>query len=541
MIINRLNTIFLVLVLFLTSCARISSPQGGLEDLQAPQLVRSVPDNGQVNFQDQKILLVFDEIVATNQIESNLIITPRPEGSFRTRSNRNTVELTFSEPFADSTTYTFSFANTIQDVTAQNPAENLSLSFSTGTYLDSLQISGQVLNLYDQLPSVETTVSLFAANDSLNVLNGSAQYYARTDSAGKYTFRNLPPNGYRVYAFQDKNNNNKADSDGEFYGFYPDTIQLSANQAGVDFTLQKLSTKELRLLSSGQFGKYFELTFNKAIIDFEPLDDYQYTYSKNGNDKIRFYKTNELYSDTTQLIFQAKDSVGNVLIDTAAYYFIESDIEPDKFKAQLEPSEALVRPSETVKLIFNKPISRVYYDSIQYSLDSLNVFPIPQENIISEDFNMIISWPLAIKDYAPRPDQKLTLTIKKGAFFSIEGDTSSIIKKTYEAAVIDETAQIFGNVANANTYIIVQLLNSRTLEVIEETTENTFEFSYLNAGSYMIRVINDLNGNGVWDTGNIIKNEVPEPATFYVDQTYNTQLIEVRKNWAVGPLTVNLR
>ena len=539
--ITKYLTYFILLLFIATSCARISSPTGGPEDEEPPALISSVPENGQTNYKGETVLLVFDEIVSTNQIESDLIITPRPEGTFRTRNNRNSVQLTFTEPFADSTTYTFSFAQTIQDVTARNPAENLTLSFSTGDYLDSLSISGQILNLYDQLPAEAITLSLFNANDSVNILNGNAQYYTRTDSSGRYEFKNLPPNQYRVYAFDDKNDNNKADSDGESYGFYLDTIDLRTNASNIDFTIQKLSTKDLRLSSSGQFGKYYELKFNKDITAFEILDNSEYIFNQTNDKTIRFYRTTELYNDTTNLIYQAQDSVGNRIQDTTKYYFSESDIETDPFTLGLNPKRQLLKPTQTLRLEFNKPLLSISYDSISYELDSLNRFVFPQDLVKINNNRTVLEWPLTIKDYAPRADQSLKLIFKAGSFLSIDGDTSQLLQKIYKGAIANETALISGTVNTSEDKLIVQLLNSRNLEVLEEVYTKQFEFAYLDAGAYMIRVIKDTNGNGQWDIGNIISNEPPEPAYFYFDEGFNSQIIEVRKNWAVEGLTINLR
>lgn len=525
----------------LHSCARVTSPTGGEEDLDPPVLVRSVPEDGQLNFKGETILLVFDEIVQPNQIESNLIITPQPKGTFITRNNRNTIQLNFTEPFQDSTTYTFSFANSIRDVTARNPALDLTLSFSTGDYLDSLSIAGTILNLYDQLPAEQAIVSLFDANDSTNIINGSASYYTKTDTLGRYSFQNLPQGSYRVYAFQDRNNNNRADSDGEFYGFYTDTVNLLNNVSGIDFTIQKLSTKELRLLNGRQFGKYYDLTFNKSITKFQPQDSSAYVYQQIKPDVIRFYRTTELLNDTTNLIFEASDSLGVQLMDTARYFFSDSKVEPEPLNITVTPTGSFLKPLDTLSIKFNKPIISKDFDQTRLSLDSLNVYPFPLESAEFGPFDMNINIPIRFRDYTQRPDRTLTVTLDKGAFLSIDKDTSTLLTKNYTLAQENETAIISGRVNGNGSNIIVQLINSRTLDVIAEQRTNTFSFPYLNAGTYMLRVIQDINQNGKWDIGNILKNEAPEPATFYKDNTFNSQLIEVRKNWAVEGLVINLR
>ena len=141
--------IILALISFIVGCANISTPQGGPEDETPPVLLSSVPEQGQTNYQGQSIFLTFDEWVNTKNIETDIIITPRVTGSFKTRVKKNTVELSFFEPFRENTTYSVGFGSTIQDITNNNPAQNLNLSFSTGAYIDSLTISGNVKTLLD--------------------------------------------------------------------------------------------------------------------------------------------------------------------------------------------------------------------------------------------------------------------------------------------------------------------------------------------------------------------------------------------------------
>ena len=532
---------FLLCAILTSSCARVSSPQGGERDTIPPTLVESVPYNGQLNFKDQTVYLEFDELVTTNQIENNLIITPKPSGSYRTRNNRNRIQLEFTDAFADSTTYTFSFANSIEDLTEKNNPEDLVISFSTGNYLDSLRISGTIKNLYDQIPEEDVLVSLYAATDSFNILNGPANYYTKTDSTGTFNFQNLPPNLYRVYAVIDKNNNNKADSDGELYGFYTDTIQLDKDISDIDFTIQRLSTKELRLIKGRHFGRYYELSFNKSITDFQPISNDSLLYHQTKNDMVRFYRGKENFNDTTDLIFEAIDSLGYTLIDTAQLYYVESEIDPEPLNFTLQPKERLFPPNQTIEINFNKPTYLVHPDSIEIFVDSLNIYSLPEEEISNNPNYTKYTIPFAIKNYIQRPDQKVIIRFKPSAFISVDADTSILIEKVATIATAEETALIKGMVQTTAPSVIVQLLKASNLEVISETRDKNFEFNYLSPGTYMIRAINDINQNGIWDIGNILKNEAPEPVSFYFEQEYNTQLIEVRKYWERTGINIFLR
>ncbi|WP_268122871.1 Ig-like domain-containing protein [Roseivirga pacifica] len=530
-----------VILLTLASCARVSSPTGGDEDEIPPTLIRSVPEPNQLNYHGDVIMLEFDEMVQTNQIESNLIITPKIEGSFRTKVNKTTVTLTFQEPLKDSTTYSLNFGNTIQDITNRNVPPNLSLSFSTGDYLDSLRITGSIVDLYSQDPIEDVLVTLYSDEDTTNILNGSASYYTKTDTAGLFTFNNLPSKNFRIYAVDDENGNSKADSDGEAYGFYPDTLKLNSNINNVNFSIQKLNTKDLRLISGRHFATYYELTFNKAVDSFKLVNPATAVYNQIAPDKIRFYQTTEAIGDTTQMIFEATDSLRVTLLDTANYYFSESEIEPKALTTEIFPKTSSLKPNQEIRLRFDKPIKDFLPDSAFYYIDSTNIVSLKNTAFAWNHNRTEITWPINITDYITEPQQTLKLQLRPQTFISYDLDTTKLIEKPFTIANKDEAAIIRGSVTSTSDNIIVQLLNASNLNVISETTNKQFVFDYLPAGKYMVRVIEDLNLNGKWDIGNILTNTPPEPVTFYFDTYYKTSEIEVRKFWERDKIDILLR
>ncbi|WP_422007912.1 Ig-like domain-containing protein [Roseivirga pacifica] len=530
-----------VILLTLASCARVSSPTGGDEDEIPPTLIRSVPEPNQLNYHGDVIMLEFDEMVQTNQIESNLIITPKIEGSFRTKVNKTTVTLTFQEPLKDSTTYSLNFGNTIQDITNRNVPPNLSLSFSTGDYLDSLRITGSIVDLYSQDPIEDVLVTLYSDEDTTNILNGSASYYTKTDTAGLFTFNNLPSKNFRIYAVDDENGNSKADSDGEAYGFYPDTLKLNSNINNVNFSIQKLNTKDLRLISGRHFATYYELTFNKAVDSFKLVNPATAVYNQIAPDKIRFYQTTEAIGDTTQMIFEATDSLSVTLLDTANYYFSESEIEPKALTTEIFPKTSSLKPNQEIRLRFDKPIKDFLPDSAFYYIDSTNIVSLKNTAFAWNHNRTEITWPINITDYITEPQQTLKLQLRPQTFISYDLDTTKLIEKPFTIANKDEAAIIRGSVTSTSDNIIVQLLNASSLNVISETTNKQFVFDYLPAGKYMVRVIEDLNQNGKWDIGNILTNTPPEPVTFYFDTYYKTSEIEVRKFWERDKIDILLR
>ncbi len=522
---------FILLLLIISSCARVSSPQGGPEDETAPTLIISVPKDQQTDYKENTITLTFDEWVTTKNIEADLIITPKIETGFKTRIKKQQLQLIFNEPFQDSTTYTFSFASTVTDITNDNAITGLTLSFATGPTLDSLQISGTITNLYEQEPAEEYLISLYRETDSLTILDGPASYYTKTDTSGNYKFQNLPSGKYRIYALNDKNDNSKADSEEERIGFYTDTLELNNNLTGIDFTTQNLDVNKPRIINSRPFGRYYDIEFNKDI-DFNVIENTSLNkaYQVQNSRKIRFYNTSGTYNDTTSLIISAIDSARLELIDTLRFYFIESKIEKDEFTTIITPNSGLLKPTDTLLFKFSKPVISLNTDSLHIELDSVSTYPLNESLFLWNDQKTEIKYPITSQDLFSGRTNAL-LQIKSTSFISIENDTLEAFSKNLSPVKLEDIASIEGEVFTQSKYVIVQLLNSRTGELQATSREKKFKFNYLNPGQYQIRVIDDKNGNGKWDIGNILLNEAPEPAYYHFDDFYKTRVIEVRKRW----------
>lgn len=526
-------------VIAFAQCARISSPEGGPEDETPPVLLSSVPNDQQIQYTGNTIVLNFDEYVTTNNIESNLIITPKIEGTFRARVKKRSVILSFDEPWAESTTYNINFGNTIQDLNNKNIPPNLNLSFSTGDYIDSLEITGTITNVYSKDPVDQALVSLYTVTDTLDITTGAASYYARTDTSGIYKFKNLPDGEYLIYGALDKNSNQKADVEEELYGFRIDTIRLTQNISGIDFDLQRLNTKPLKVKSARHVGKYFDIEFNKAFTEYEPLNNDSLSYKKESAEKLRFYNTSGTYNDTIPLIFLANDSIDTQLQDTVQLYFNESKIEKDAFDFKLEPGASAVVPLVDLKFDFNKPIASYNQDSLIFEIDTLNKFNLADTAFTWNSTRTEAQLSLNLNDYISG-DQKLSIKMQKGAFISVEQDSSKQKLKTYAILKAEDSGVINGSVNTNVPNFIVQLLNARTLEVIDSrVNEKSFSFKFLDAGTYSVKVIFDLNGNGAWDIGNILTRTTAEPIVYYIDSFSNSKTIELRKNWEVSDIDIS--
>ena len=134
----KVTIFFLVFALFLTGCAQFVPPTGGKKDTNAPNLVKSFPENKALNSQTNYLELEFDEAIDVSNLKQELSVSPELEGGYEVKNKLTSVQLKLNKKLRDSTTYTFNFKNGIKDLNEKNPAKNLRLVFSTGNKIDSL-------------------------------------------------------------------------------------------------------------------------------------------------------------------------------------------------------------------------------------------------------------------------------------------------------------------------------------------------------------------------------------------------------------------
>jgi hypothetical protein len=262
-LINNLH--WFICALFLLSCARQSSPTGGPKDTIPPVLMRALPPNETINFDANQLELIFSEDIILNTPKEQLIVTPTIGKDYDITYRRNTVVIEFEEPLQDSTTYTFNFRESIQDITEKNPVENLKLAFSTGTYLDSLSIQGTIYDLLKGTPVKDATVALHVENDTFNIFEHPAVYFTKTNDKGEFIITHLKPDNYYLYAFEDKNRNLIVNSRTESYGFLSEHQYLIENIEGISVGLVRLDAGPLKITSARPYNTYFNIRTTKNL------------------------------------------------------------------------------------------------------------------------------------------------------------------------------------------------------------------------------------------------------------------------------------
>lgn len=186
-----------------SGCANIVPPEGGPRDSLPPVLTKSTPLNYTTNFANDRITFTFDEYVDLENYQQNLIVSPLPSNMPNVSRKLNTISIRLRDSLEPNTTYSFNFGNSIKDVNESNVLRNFTYVFSTGPYMDSLQLGGRVFDA--ETGSIDSTlvVMLHTTKDDSAVVSKRPRYIAKVDGNGKFLFKNLPYDTFYVYSLKD--------------------------------------------------------------------------------------------------------------------------------------------------------------------------------------------------------------------------------------------------------------------------------------------------------------------------------------------------
>ena len=229
----------LLLGIMVYSCASMGTPDGGPYDEEPPKFMGSMPELHAVKNKKKKIELEFDEFIKLEKPSEKVIISPpqleQPE--IKVVGKKVVVELL--DTLKEATTYTIDFSDAIVDNNEGNPMGNFSYSFSTGEVIDTMEVSGTVLEASNLEPIKGIQVGLHKDLGDSAFINKPFDRVSRTDSRGRFSIRGIAPGKYRIYALKDGNQNYLFDSKSEMIAFYDSVIIPSFVPATRQDTLWK--------------------------------------------------------------------------------------------------------------------------------------------------------------------------------------------------------------------------------------------------------------------------------------------------------------
>lgn len=217
-----------LLATFGSGCAQVGFPTGGDKDTLAPVLVKATPADGKLNFTGNKITITFDEYIELKELQSNLLVSPLPKKNPTIGSNLKTINIKLKDTLQPNTTYSIHFGNAVVDVHEGNILRDFSYTFSTGSYIDSLQIKGRAY--LAETGKVDSTLQVYLyknASDS-DITTRRPDYITKLNSNGVFTFEHLPAASFKIYVLKDGDGGKTYNAKTETFAF----TDVDINPAG---------------------------------------------------------------------------------------------------------------------------------------------------------------------------------------------------------------------------------------------------------------------------------------------------------------------
>ena len=544
-----MKNLFYIALLFFTclvflSCAKQSSPMGGPSDEDPPKLISSSPADQSTSIKPEKIVLTFDEYVGLENPAKGVVITPKINKDLvEFIALKNTITILLKQELEDSTTYVFDFQKSVVDISERNPAEKLKLVISTGDQIDSLNLSGSLRFPYSEQSEDyrNVLVGIYPLDDSTDVFTAPPYYLGQVDTLGNFNLTNLKAGAYRAYAWKDNNGNLKAEYKSEDYDFLPDTLNLDASSSdSAFFNLSKADLNPIKFLRTASFGKNFDVVLNRnplqTQVDIDGLGDR--IFYVQSDKRLRFF-TKSPISDSIPLKISLRDSVGFSKDSLVWAKFPPSDRKAENLTIQVNSGKSFYQKL-SMELNFNKPITQIRMDSLAIKADSI-LIPIRKEMLSFADSSKRDL--LRINLFLPDSIETdlISLIAADSTFQDIEGEVNEKpIQANYRKLKRKNLADgISGEIRGADGKLVVQLINGKK-EIEYELkldNESKFSFSLLDPGTYSLRVIEDRNGNGIWDPSNYQMRKSAE-RVFYYEGEEQTRDLVVRGGWTVEDLVI---
>jgi Bacterial Ig-like domain len=525
---SPLLSIFAI-TLFVSSCASVGTPEGGAKDVEPPKLLQSNPKEGQLNVKTRELVLTFNEEIQTKDINRQLLITPNINNPIKTSFKKETLRIEFEKDLLPNTTYFINFRGGVVDVTESNKPNNLSLTFSTGTFIDSGQVKGVIRDLYTNAPEKNINVVLYPTNDTTTIRKHRPYYVTQTDEQGNYTFRNIRLGSYRILAHQDRNNNMIYDNENEKIGYQKDPVNISAATPNVDLVTLKIDTKKPVVESSQRFADEYRINYNEGLTqakiaplatpnnpaNFVPL------LSKNGAVLSLFptapvQQNNKFLITVTDSSFNTKTDTVTVVLENKKASRSGEMISVKNYNGQLAKTDPL-------QINFLVPVKVTQPDALILVEDSVSRRPLN----FQKDFTLNETATQLTLTQPLKANKTVQVVLDTTKIVPVAGDRfrNETLKFTVTNKV--QVGTLLGKVSTKYYRYWIEIVNDRQEVVQTLVMPRQIKLDHLEPGKYRIRAKIDENNNGSWQAGNKDLTTPPEKIYHY------PEVIEIMANWEI--------
>lgn len=597
----------LMLMIVVYSCASMGNPDGGPYDEEPPKFIRSTPKPFAINSKEKKVTIEFDEFIKLEKAAEKVVVSPPQLEQPEIKASGRKVVVGLVDSLRPNTTYTIDFADAIVDNNEGNPLGNYAFTFSTGTTIDTMEVSGTVLSASDLEPVKNIQVGLHSDLSDSAFMKKPFDRVSRTDSRGHFSIRGIAPGKYRIYALMDGNQNYLFDSKTEMIAFSDSIIIPAMEDAMRQDTIWKDSLtidtiksvgytrflpddiilrafkeeNDRQYLTRSERDKenHFVLTFSARAdtlptlkgLNFDERDAF-IIEKTDRNDSICYWiKDSLIYQMDTleiQMDYLATDTLDRLVPQTDTLFLAnkltraerekleaKAAEEKEKERKKKEKKGEKIEPEPTkfltlnvdapsafdldrnVYLLFDEPVASIDTAAIHMEIkkDSLweeIPFLFVSDSVLPRKYEILAEW---------EPEKEYQLSIDSMAFKGVYGLHTNKVKQTMKVKKLNEYGTILLNITGADSTAVVELLDGsgKVLRQQRITPQNTADFYYLNPGTkFYIRLFNDRNGNGVWDTGKYSEHLQPEEVYYFPKVWEMKANFDFEENWNINAVPV---
>ena len=515
----------------LQACAIVGRPDGGPLDRTPPVLdtLASTP-NFQTDARPERLTLLFDEYVQLSNASRDIVLTPTPEeGRPRYRQRGREVEVDLSEvTLRDSTTYQLQFGEAVQDFNEGNPAAGLKYVFSTGSFLDSLEVRGTAVVNETGEPAIGALVALYRTPSDTALQRSAPDYFARADSSGDFRLDYLAAGAYQLAAYADENGNYRLEAGAEAVAFLDALVGVRPGRPDTAYRLV-LSDERAPLVvlrAEQYFPGLVRATLNQPVPP-------EATVRGAPGPALATYRT----ADT---LFLAYDPTADTLAaDTLAEVVVALEGEVDTARLRKTVREAApglrvegraaeaVAGERAVTFAFNLPLDTFDASRIAIAVDSA-AYPRPGAWSRDPDGD-----PRRLR-WVPPSDTVAAYEVAwlagalTDAFGNRNADTLASTVRPRRAAEFGEVDLALAGLDTSSNYVLELLDAGGAVEraVRLPPGRDRVRLARVAGGDYTVRLVEDRNADGRYSPGDRRLGRQPERVTAF-------PLQKVQPDWIV--------
>ncbi len=563
---------FLITSMIFQSCAKEMSPTGGPKDVNPPMVVKVKPPFYTTLFDAKKIQITFNEFLELKEAHQKVIISPPLNTKPDVKLKGKTIVVHFDDTLRSNTTYNINFQDAIRDFTEGNIAKNFQYVFSTGSEIDTIFLTGKVVQASTGLPAANIQIGVYDSFFDSVVAKEKPLYYAVSDKDGLFTIHNIKKKEYKIFALSDIANDMLYKLPNEAIAFerepfIPETYsditfdtlkiikEINPTNGDTIYTdsivqrtvvLSTLGNIRLNLFIPDvqkQFVKSHKRSRRNLLNVVFNRQPYSVSFLRTPDsvvflpiasqraDSLLFVVPDTLLSQNDTLVgileYSALDSLENITVqfDTLTFSIEARKIFEEDTLVSLKTNiiNGTLERKQPLVLTFNHPVSNIDFSKIQFvSLEDSIRTP------LSFSLQLDSTRTVGTFEYPFSSDFKYELNFDSLAVADMYNQFST--PQTFKFRIPEESE--YGVLA---INLIGEIQPETIFELYDKSKKIAWQGTYpenknltirtLNSGVYTLRLYIDLNRNQQWDTGDYYKGIQPEFVVPYSKE------ITIRANW----------